>query len=192
MKIVPRIASGTIRSAAVLDLVDVERKAMIRRRFSTRPMPIERCPGDIGVVVHENRAQAGHHVHSASCWRHCGCTTAGARREEALDVSEHGNTGLDKEARAAGRPAEAYGAGGRKAEVVLRMPRGEDISEVTGPHWLPGHAASSYIRCRFVMTAALAVIRVIGIADYACGRIWLWAVSVAEPPASRHVPSLPT
>ena len=32
----------------------VERKAMIQRRISTLPMPIQRCPSHIGVDVHGN------------------------------------------------------------------------------------------------------------------------------------------
>ena len=56
-----------------------EREAMIRRRFSTLPLPIQRCPAYIRVDVHENRARTGHTAHSATCWRSCACTAyAGA------------------------------------------------------------------------------------------------------------------
>ena len=52
------------------------RKTMTRRRFSAAPLPIQRCPSDIGVVVHENAARAGHPVDYASCWRPFVCATA--------------------------------------------------------------------------------------------------------------------
>ena len=53
-----------------------ERKAMIRRRFSTLPMPIHECPWHFGGGRTQNRACDGHAADSACRWSACGCATA--------------------------------------------------------------------------------------------------------------------
>ena len=43
----------------------------------TLPMPIQRCPSDIGVDVHERWRSRVHNADSTYCWCAYGCTTAG-------------------------------------------------------------------------------------------------------------------
>jgi len=52
------------------------RRAMIRRRFSTFPMPIHEFTSHVGVHVHGNRAPDVHDADSGCFCCTCGCATA--------------------------------------------------------------------------------------------------------------------
>ena len=54
-----------------------EREAMIRRRFSTFPVPIRACPVHFGGGRTRNRGLAGHVPGRTSRWRCCSCATTG-------------------------------------------------------------------------------------------------------------------